>query len=274
MNIDYEKIDKVLNDYAINKIYDILSYFKNFISTDVTEKFENAILNNKIINVNKPSQKDTAFFNNSIPYAHGPRTKNDGMINIYPYLYKKNTDEIINTYINEGIITHELMHFIIILDFKDENKLNEEFGHYINEGMVQLFTEQLDKKKFENVEYRKNIELAEDLLKIAPIDKILSNSLKNILSNEEFLQMRKLYIKQKKLIKKIEELVDKISTHYAIDSKTIIRSFKRKTTRETFDYLRKNLENLENSNIKNELLIELDNIEKNYYKEKEVIHKL
>ena len=96
MEINYDTIDKDLNSFAIDKIYELLSNFDHEIMNDAKRQFENSIINNKIIVVNKPSQKDIDIFKGNIPPAHGPRAKKDGMIRIYPYIYNKDTEWIIN----------------------------------------------------------------------------------------------------------------------------------------------------------------------------------
>ena len=76
------------------------------------------------------------------------------------------------------------------------------------------------------------------------------------------------------MIDKIEKFVSKLQAFYHLNIDTIIRSLKRKTIEETFEYLKLNLENLPNSDTKEELLNELNEINKEYYKEKEVNHKV
>lgn len=115
---------------------------------DAKRQFENSIINNKII---EPSQKDINIFKENITSAHRPRVKKDGMIHIYPYIYNKDTEWIIKHYINEGILTHELCHYIIKLDFKSLDESEEKLGHFINEGAVQLLTELIDKKNIKEL---------------------------------------------------------------------------------------------------------------------------
>ena len=75
MEINYDKIDKELNSFAIDKIYELLSSFDHEIMNDAKRQFENSIINNKIIVVNKPSQKDINIFKENIPSALGLRAK-------------------------------------------------------------------------------------------------------------------------------------------------------------------------------------------------------
>ena len=75
MEINYDTIDKDLNSFAIDKIYELLSNFDHEIMNDAKRQFENSIINNKIIVVNKPSQKDIDIFKGNIPPALGLRAK-------------------------------------------------------------------------------------------------------------------------------------------------------------------------------------------------------
>lgn len=72
MEINYDKIDKELNSFAIDKIYELLSSFDHEIMNDAKRQFENSIINNKII---EPSQKDINIFKENIPSAHGQEQK-------------------------------------------------------------------------------------------------------------------------------------------------------------------------------------------------------
>ena len=274
MEINYDKIDKELNSFAIDKIYDLLSNFDHEIMNDAKRQFENSIINNKIIVVNKPSQKDINIFKENIPSAHGPRAKKDGTIHIYPYIYNKDTEWIIKHYINEGILTHELCHYIIKLDFESLDESEEKLGHFINEGAVQLLTELIDKKKYQGVEYRKNVELVEILLTKIPFEKIFAGNLKEILSSEQFEEIKEEYFKLSAFIKEINNFVTKIGTIYGMDYKSIIRRLKMKTTLETINYLKEELQKLPNSLEKENLIEEFDEILNKFNKEKEVTPKM
>ena len=274
MEINYDKLDKELNSFAIDKIYDLLSNFDHEIMNDAKRQFENSIINNKIIVVNKPSQKDINIFKENIPSAHGPRAKKDGMIHIYPYIYNKDTEWIIKHYINEGILTHELCHYIIRLDFKSLDESEEELGHFINEGAVQLLTELIDKKRYQGVEYRKNVELVKILLTKIPFEKIFAGNLKEILSPEQFVEIKEEYSRQITFIKEINNLVIKVGTLYGIDYNSVIRRLKTKTILETINYLKEELQKLPDSLEKENLIEEFNEILNKFNKEKEVTPKM
>lgn len=274
MEINYDKIDKELNDFAIDKIYVLLSFFGDDIRPAAKEQFENAVIKNKIIVVDYPSNKDIDFFKGNIPSAHGPRTKEDGMIHIYPYIYDKDTDLIIKHYIDEGILTHELCHYIIKLDFESSDKIESDLGHFINEGAVQLLTEQVDKKRHQGVEYRKNVELARLLLTKIPTKNIFGGNLKEILSPEQFVEIKEEYLRQNKFTEEINSLVSRIGTVYNFDCQSIIRRLKRMTVSETIGYLKEEISKLPNILEKEEFLKEIDEISKNLNIEKEVTPKM
>lgn len=274
MEINYEKIDKELNSFVIDKIYEILALFENDILDDAKKQFETAIINNKIITVNQPSQENMDFFKGNIPPAHGPRAKKDGMIHIYPYIYKKDTDWIINHYIDEGILTHELCHYIVKLDFKSSDKNEEDFGHFVNEGAVQFLTEQIDNKRYQSVGYRKNVELVKILLTKIPIKKIFEGNLKEILSSEQFMEMKEEYLKQNTFTKETNNFIIKVSALYDLNHKSIIRKLCTKTTLETIDYLKEELQKLPDTTRKEDFLKEIDEIAEIFNKEKEVTPKM
>ena len=274
MEINYDKIDKELNDFAIDKIYELLSIFGDDITPAAKEQFENAVIKNRIIAVDQPSNENMDFFKGNIPPAHGPRTKEDGMIHIYPYIYDKDTNLLIKHYIDEGILTHELCHYIIKLDFKSPDKSETDLGHFINEGAVQLLTEQIDNKKYQGVEYRKNVELARILLTKIPTKNIFRGNLKEILSPEQFIEIKEEYLKQKKFTEEINNLVTRIGTIYNLDYQSIVRRLKRMTILETIGYLKEEISKLPNTLEKDEFLKEIDEISKSFNIEKEVTPKM
>lgn len=274
MEINYDKIDKELNDFAIDKIYELLSIFGDDITPAAKEQFENAVIKNRIIAVDQPSNENMDFFKENIPPAHGPRTKEDGMIHIYPYIYDKDTNLLIKHYIDEGILTHELCHYIIKLDFESSDKIESDLGHFINEGAVQLLTEQLDKKTHKGVEYRKNVELARILLTKIPTKNIFRGNLKEILSPEQFIEIKEEYLKQKTFTEEINNLVTRIRTIYNLDYQSIIRRLKRMTVSETICYLKEEIYKLPNILEKEEFLKEIDEISKSFNIEKEVTPKM
>lgn len=158
MKIDYQKIEEELNKFAIDIIYDILDKYSPFLSDEEKDTFIEKITSNKAIIVDKPCKEDEEFFQGSIPIAHGPRAKGDGYIHIYPYAFRNpNTEEIISNCIDH-IITHELYHFIIKLDIEGEYSPDEiDFGHYLTEGMVQLFSEIHQGSTDRTSKYRQNV---------------------------------------------------------------------------------------------------------------------
>ncbi len=274
MEINYDKIDKELNDFAIDKIYELLSIFGDDITPAAKEQFENAVIKNRIIAVDQPSNENMDFFKGNIPPAHGPRTKEDGMIHIYPYIYDKDTNLLIKHYIDEGILTHELCHYIIKLDFESPDKSETDLGHFINEGAVQLLTEQIDNKKYQGVEYRKNVELARFLLTKIPTKNIFRGNLKEILSPEQFIEIKEEYLKQKTFTEEINNLVTRIGTIYNLDYQSIVRRLKRMTILETIGYLKEEISKLPNTLEKDEFLKEIDEISKSFNIEKEVTPKM
>lgn len=274
MEINYDKIDKELNDFAIDKIYELLSIFGDDITPAAKEQFENAVIKNRIIAVDQPSNENMDFFKGNIPPAHGPRTKEDGMIHIYPYIYDKDTNLLIKHYIDEGILTHELCHYIIKLDFESPDKSETDLGHFINEGAVQLLTEQIDNKKYQGVEYRKNVELARILLTKIPTKNIFRGNLKEILSPEQFIEIKEEYLKQKTFTEEINNLVTRIGTIYNLDYQSIVRRLKRMTVSETIGYLKEEIPKLPNTLEKDEFLKEIDEISKSFNIEKEVTPKM
>lgn len=274
MEINYDKIDKELNDFAIDKIYELLSIFGDDITPAAKEQFENAVIKNRIIAVDQPSNENMDFFKGNIPPAHGPRTKEDGMIHIYPYIYDKDTNLLIKHYIDEGILTHELCHYIIKLDFESPDKSETDLGHFINEGAVQLLTEQIDNKKYQGVEYRKNVELARILLTKIPTKNIFRGNLKEILSPEQFIEIKEEYLKQKTFTEEINNLVTRIGTIYNLDYQSIVRRLKRMTILETIGYLKEEIPKLPNTLEKDEFLKEINEISKSFNIEKEVTPKM
>ncbi|MDE5630304.1 MAG: hypothetical protein K2I70_01765 [Bacilli bacterium] len=169
MKIDYQRIDKELNTFAIDVIYEILDKYSNFISKQEKDNLVEKITHNRAIIVDEPSKEDEDFFQGNIPVAHGPRAKGDRYIHIYPYAFhNKNTEEIITNCIDH-IIIHELYHFIIKLDIDGEYTKDEiDFGHYLTEGMVQLFSEIHQGKIDRTSKYRKNVDNAKIIYETFP----------------------------------------------------------------------------------------------------------
>lgn len=253
MDINYERISDVINQYAINQVNEILDTYREDLPDDVVMQFEKSISENRIVIVDKPNEEDLIRFNNNVPSAHGPRTKNDGYIHIYPYKYRLpyvkrelSDDEIINRFINEGIITHEIFHYLYKLDKSkdDEEGIEVEFGHFITEGMVQLKTEEFLKKKCTSVEYRKNIEFANeinDAFKNAQAEKLLvQQDIKNacIISGIDYDYFINKYQEFIEYNKNIEAIAEEIAIELNIDKKIVTRRLKRLTTEETIQHIK------------------------------------
>lgn len=241
-NIEYVKLNEMLNEYAIDKLYDILERYGANINKETFEELENRILDNRIISVDHPSLDDNKFFNNNIPLAHGPRTKNDGLIHIYPYTRCKNvtdTQELFNKIIESGIITHELFHFIIKLDDKNiTDQEEDEFTHYITEGMVQLYTEEHEKKEFTNSEYRKNVILAKKLRSMIPQGCATKTIFKNNYTNihkmyPETEEIYEQYKKEKYFLTRFINILKEIEEIIGISHQDLYRRYKRYTIEET-----------------------------------------
>ena len=137
-----------------------------------------------------------------------------------------------------------------------------------------MLTELIDKKRYQGVEYRKNVELVEILLTKIPFEKIFASNLKEILSSEQFEEIKEEYFKLSAFIKEINNFVTKVGTIYGMDYKSIIRRLKTKTTLETINYLKEELQKLPNSLEKENLIEEFDEILNKFNKEKEVTPKM
>lgn len=261
--LDYDKIQQKINDYAVDTIYEIVEKYGKYLSKEQIMQFENIIIGNKAVIVDKNIELDSKFFNGNIPSAHGPRTKNDGFIHVYPYTIKnKNTSEIIEHYIKSGIIKHELFHYIIRLDFKDDNKELEEFSHYLNEGMVQLFTEMDNKIIDNNCEYRKNIALAQKLLQLLNGTLPFNKNLKELMNNDNLYYLFNEYLKIKDIENMIVTFLEQLNQYIKFDIPTIIRRLKRYSIDDSFKYLENEVMQLNDIEIKQKLLNELNNINK------------
>lgn len=177
MYIDYNKILAKINDYAIEKIYDIIEKYGALLHNRQLELLNNLIAGNQVIVIHSNDDKVKEHFKDeTIPPASGPRSWGDGLIHIYPFVYDSlSTDEIIEKYINEGIITHELFHYIIQLDKLNNDPKYHQYYSYLNEGFVQYFTEQIEGPK-NSCNYRRNVDFVTDLLNE------LNNNTKSILN--------------------------------------------------------------------------------------------
>ncbi len=133
--------------------------------------------------VDKPTQDNIEFFSKQegitdsnnystkyIPSAHGGRTKGDNKIHIYPFAKSlescTSNEEIINTYL-DNIIVHEIFHYFIRPNINDNSVVNDDFMHFITEGLVQLYAEDFSKKNRLNIpksNYNKNVNAASELI--------------------------------------------------------------------------------------------------------------
>lgn len=278
-NIEYVKLNEMLNDYAIDKLYDILERYGANADEKTFEELENKILANKIIIVDHPNSEDDKFFNNNIPIAHGPRTKNDGLIHFYPYVRCKNansTDELFNQIIESGIITHEIFHFFIKLDDPSiTDAEEEEFTHYITEGMVQLYTEEHEKKQFNDSEYRKNVNLANKLRSLIPKDistkTIFRNNYTNIKKMYPDTEKVYEYFKiEKEFLRHFMELLNEVEEKTGINHQELYRRYKKYTIEETIDIFKKQADTfLEDNEDKEYFKTSIDNIYQELFIEKE-----
>lgn len=271
MEIDYGFIDTQINDYAINIVYEILEKYQHFLNDEIINTLTNRIVENRIIKVNEPSKIDESFFKGNIPTAHGPRAKNDGYIHVYPYKYKQmTTEEILNKYIDH-IIIHELYHFLIKLDIKEAVNQDEiDFGHYITEGMVQLFAEMHTKKDFSS-NYRKNVDNARIIYEACQnnLSLIFQNNYKEI-----FLQYPELnivfenYKKEKEFNAKLESFFNKIAPKINIQPKRLIEKAKSYSIDEVIIKLKDFLEKVLNPEELKDANMTLDDIYNSIYEQK------
>ena len=213
MNINYEKIQQSINEYGNY----ILNCIKNQYSSSLTQgQLQNidSLLNTNFIVIERPTKEDIAFFSKQagmtnpenysseyIPSAHGGRTKEDNKIHIYPYTKSfsdcKSDEEIIQSCI-DNIVVHEIFHYFIRPNlFNESNKIKDEFGHFITEGLVQHYAEEFAKKyRLGNPKsnYGKNVEFVKQLIASFPnnltqaqIDRIVftynQDELLNIIQN-------------------------------------------------------------------------------------------
>lgn len=243
MNIDYELIDKKINYFAMDIISDIISSFAGQLRKEDEANLWILLNEKRIVIVDKPSIEDDLFFDNNIPSAHGPRTKGDGYIHIYPYTYPHlSTEEIIQRYIDH-IITHEIFHYIIKLDIKGNYSNPEiDFGHYITEGMVQLMTERLQNYKDRTSNYRKNVDAASIIL-----DKLIDNddlplifqkNYKDIF--EKYLELYHIYenyLKEKEFEEKIKPILTDIALKTNWEPKRLISKIKMRSSSELISQL-------------------------------------
>lgn len=232
MAIDYQFIDNKVNSYAMNVISEILAEHSQSITKETEEILWQRLNEKKIIIVDEPSIDDDLFFDNNIPTAHGPRTKSDGYIHIYPYKFPQLTDnELIERYIDH-IITHEIFHYIIKLDVDESYSPDEvAFGHYITEGMVQLMTEKHQGKVDRTSKYRKNVDSAQIIfdkcLENNDLSLIFQNNYKHIFDKyPDLSEVYKSFLKEKELENKLIPLLTEIASKTKWEAKRLISKLK------------------------------------------------
>lgn len=228
MNIDYELIDKKINSFAMDIISTIISSFSGQLREEDETILWDRLREKKIVIVEKPNLEDDLFFDNNIPTAHGPRTKGDGYIHIYPYKFPHlSTEELIQRYIDH-IITHEIFHYIIKLDIKGNYSKEElDFGHFITEGMVQLMSEKQQSYIDRTSKYRKNVEIAniiyERCIKDDNISLIFNNNFKEIFEKyPELYQTYERYLKENEFVTKLEPVIIEIAKKTNWEPKRLI----------------------------------------------------
>lgn len=260
-DINYPKLDEMLNNYAIDKLYDILEKNGAHASEEIIEELEKKIITNKIIIVDYPNPKDDEFFNHKIPIAHGGRTKNDGFIHIYPYIRCKdynNIEELYEFIIQSGIITHELFHYFIHLDddLLDDEELKE-FSHFINEGMVQAFTEEHENKMFPNIEYRKNIQLANKLRNIIPKEYSTKTIYRNTYTNicKKYPEAYEVFKDYKKLItflNSFKDILKELEKKLDINHLDLYNRYNKYSVEETVQLFKEQVDNFIENKEENE----------------------
>lgn len=183
MELDYQKISKQVNEFGKY----IITCIKNEYAHSLTDE-QNALINvleqQQFIVVDAPNEQDIEFFSrqngidnpkdfdiSEVPSAHGGRTKGDNKIHIYPYSKDfskcKNTEEIINVCVND-LITHEIFHYFIRPNVETkEGTVEHDFGSFLTEGLVQLYSKRfagLHRFSQPQSNYIKNVAFAQQLL--------------------------------------------------------------------------------------------------------------
>lgn len=238
MEIDYQLIDEKVNSYAMNVISEILAENSQSMAKEAEEILWQRLNEKRIIIVDKPSVEDELFFDNNIPTAHGPRTKGDGYIHVYPYIFHNLTnDELIERYIDH-IITHEIYHYLIKLDIDDSYTPDEvAFGHYITEGMVQLMTEIHQGKVDRTSNYRKNVDNARIIYdkcqETNDLSIIFQNNYKQIFDRHPDLAgIYETFLKEKELEDKLTPILTEVASKTKWEAKRLISKFKMSSTDE------------------------------------------
>ena len=180
MDLNLSKISSILNDFAIDRIYEIIEKYGFQLNNEQLELFNALITSNRVIRVDYDSEQvRNHYANEQIPAASGPRSWGDGLIHIYPFIFEnKTTEEIIEKYITEGIITHELFHYLVSLDTLNNNPEYDMYYSFLNEGFVQYLTEQIEGREIESSNYRSNVEFVKGILNK------MNNNTKGILNKQ------------------------------------------------------------------------------------------
>lgn len=259
MEYNTSSISDRLNDYAIDRIYEILERYGSILSDDYIETFDTLIATNRVITVHAMDEEVMKHFDgNSIPPASGPRSWEDGLVHIYPFIYKNTKNEQVkDIYINEGIITHELFHYLIRLDELNSNPEYNDYFSYLNEGLVQYLTEKLEGRKFTSSNYRRNVEFVKVLLNK------LDNNLKGIINrrlDKEELDiingMYQEYVMEQSFINDLNNYLIKVSNKTNIPHEKLVNYYKTKSIQEIKEDIYVHLLNLNDE----ELTKEFDNI--------------
>lgn len=233
--LDYEKIKLEINQYAKSKLKSIVERYGDLFSSNVSSVIEN-LLNKDIVIVDKPSELDFINMKGDIPSAHGGRTKNDGFIHIYPYVFRDlSSEEIIKKYQESFVITHELFHYIFKLDFYDIIN-DDDFNGFITEGIVQYFTELFEGRKTEDVNYRKNVELAEEFVDHLVEKDSLNRLFENKFSDSgelDFTYFIEKYNKLKHLSNILKDIVIRVCDDSGLDGKRFSSKIDRLTTKDS-----------------------------------------
>lgn len=183
MELDYQKISKQVNDFSKYIIACIKNEYGHSLTPEqialITE-----LEQQQFIIINSPNEKDIEFFSRQdcvedpkkfdvshVPTAHGGRTKGDNKIHIYPYAKGfdkcQNTEDVINVCVND-LITHEIFHYFIRPNVEaKEGTVEHDFGSFLTEGLVQLYSERFQEAhRFSQPQsnYTKNVEFAQQLL--------------------------------------------------------------------------------------------------------------
>lgn len=219
MELNTSKIYEKLNDYAVDKLYEIIEKLGYQLKDEYLETFNVLIANNKVISVHIKNEEVMKHFEgDSIPPASGPRSWKDGLVHIYPFIFDiEDTETVIEKYMNEGIITHELFHHIITLDTLNETQEYDQYYSYLNEGFVQYLTEELEGREFTSSNYRRNVEFVKELLK--RLDNNIKGIMNKRLSDDEvdiINEMYEDYMIEREFMNSLNDYLKIVSTKTSI----------------------------------------------------------